>query len=59
MQSQVKYTKTQLSLLLIHLSCQILKICFAAKAIQAFVSVSINARTASPKLAWSRKSEKQ
>uniref|UniRef100_A0A8C7CZ18 Uncharacterized protein n=1 Tax=Oncorhynchus kisutch TaxID=8019 RepID=A0A8C7CZ18_ONCKI len=34
---RVQYRKTQFSLLLIHLSCQILKICFTAKAIQAFV----------------------
>ena len=37
MKSQVQYSKTQLSFLLIHLSCQILKLCFTVKAIQVFV----------------------
>ena len=36
MKSQVKYFETQLSILLITLSSQIFKICFTAKARQAF-----------------------
>ena len=55
MKSQVQYSKTQFSLLLIHLSCQILKICFTA-----FEFIDHEKKTLwtpSIKVAWSRKSE--
>ena len=63
MKSQVKYNETQLSLLLITLLSQILKLCFTAKTIQAFcVSLSIyqkNIMYTLRQVTWSRKSEKQ
>ena len=44
MKSQVQYSKTQLSLFLIHLACQFQK-SFTAKAIQAFMLGNLSQQT--------------
>ena len=63
MKSQVQYSKTQLSLLLIHLACQISKKLFGESIPSVYVRTSLSAdktlQTASSKVDWSRKSEKQ
>ena len=63
MKSQVQYTKTQLSLLLIHLACQISKKLYSESKPSVYVRTALSAdktlQTASSKVDWLRKSEKQ
>ena len=63
MKSQVQYSKSQLSLLLIHLACQISKKLYSKSYPSVYVRTSLPAdktlQTASSKVYLSRKSEKQ
>ena len=63
MKSQVQYSKTQLSLLFIHLACQISMKLFGESIPSVYVSTSLSVgkilQTASSQVDWSRKSEKQ
>ena len=63
MKSQVQYSKTQLSLLLIHLVCQISIQLFGKSITSVYVRTSLSVdkilQTPSSQVDWSRKSEKQ
>ena len=60
MKSQVQYSKTQFSLLLIHMACQISKKLFSESVyVRTSLSADKTLQTASSKVDWSRKSEKQ
>ena len=63
MKSQVQYTKTQLSLLLIHLVCQISKKLYNESYPSVYVRTALSAdktlQTASSKVDWSQKTENQ
>ena len=58
MKSQVQYNKTQLSLLLIHLACQISIKLFGESTTSVYVRTSLSVDKIL-QTAWSRKSEKQ
>ena len=63
MKSQVQYSKTQLSLLLINLACQISKKLFGESIPSIYVRTSLSVdktlQTSSRQVDWSQKSEKQ
>ena len=63
MKSQVQYSKTQLSLLVIHLACHISKNLFGESIPSVYVRTSLSVdkilQTASSQVDWSGKSEKQ
>ena len=63
MKSQVQYNKTQFSLLLIHLACQISKKLFGESITSVYVRTSLSVdktiTNTSSQVDWSRKSEKQ
>jgi hypothetical protein len=63
MKSQMQYSKTYLSLLLIQLACQIYIKLFGESITSVYVRTSLSVdkilQTASSQVDWSRKSEKQ